>query len=281
MIKKNRVSLGLKQLAQDPWIGLSQRYPKGTKLLGHVTNLTDYGAFVEIEQGIEGLVHVSEMDWLNKNVSPSKFVQLGDEVEVMVLDIDEDRRRISLGMKQCQENPWVLFASQYNKGDHITGKIKSITDFGIFIGLPNGIDGLVHIHDLAWDEAGEESIKRFTKGDEVTAVLLSLDADKERVGLGIKQLEEDKFGNFVSVYVKDTVITSTVKFIDDQGVLVDLAEGVEGYLPESEVIAIREREGQFDPKVGDQLEVVIISTDRKLRRALLSIKAPEIKKQPR
>lgn len=276
--EKNRVSLGLKQLAQDPWIGLSQRYPKGTKLLGNVTNLTDYGAFVEIEQGIEGLVHVSEMDWLNKNVSPSKFVQLGDEVEVMVLDIDEDRRRISLGMKQCQENPWVLFASQYNKGDHITGKIKSITDFGIFVGLPNGIDGLVHIHDLAWNESGEEAIKRFTKGDEVTAVLLSLDADKERVGLGIKQLEEDKFGNFVSVYVKDTVILSTVKLIDDQGVLVDLAEGVEGYLPESEVIAIREREGQFDPKVGDRLEVVITSTDRKLRRAMLSIKASEIKK---
>lgn len=275
---KNRVSLGMKQLAPDPWIGLSDRYPKDTKLFGGVTNLTDYGAFVEIEKGIEGLVHVSEMDWLNKNVNPSKFVQLGDEVEVVILEIDENRRRISLGMKQCQENPWEAFANHHAKGDKIKGVIKSITDFGIFVGLPNGIDGLVHIHDLSWDESGEEAIKRFTKGEEIEIVLLSVDAEKERVSLGIKQLEEDKFGNFISTYIKDTEIQGIVKSFDEQGIVVTLEENIEGTLPAAEVVLIREKSSTFDPKVGDEIAVIITAVDRKSHLISLSVKVAEAQK---
>jgi small subunit ribosomal protein S1 len=275
---KNRVSLGMKQLAPDPWIGLSDRYPKDTKLFGGVTNLTDYGAFVEIEKGIEGLVHVSEMDWLNKNVNPSKFVQLGDEVEVVILEIDENRRRISLGMKQCQENPWEAFANHHAKGDKIKGVIKSITDFGIFVGLPNGIDGLVHIHDLSWDESGEEAIKCFTKGEEIEIVLLSVDAEKERVSLGIKQLEEDKFGNFISTYIKDTEIQGIVKSFDEQGIVVTLEENIEGTLPAAEVVLIREKSSTFDPKVGDEIAVIITAVDRKSHLISLSVKVPEAQK---
>lgn len=276
--EKNRVSLGMKQLAQDPWVGLSRRYPKDTKLFGGVTNLTDYGAFVEIEKGIEGLVHVSEMDWINKNVNPSKFVQLGDEVEVMILEIDEDRRRISLGMKQCRENPWEAFANQFAKGDKIKGVIKSVTDFGVFVGLPNGIDGLVHIHDLSWDESGEEVIKRFTKGDEIEIILLSVDAEKERVSLGIKQLEEDKLGNFISTYTKDAEIQGVVKSSDDQDIVVVLAENIEGVLPAAEVALIREKDNKFDPKIGDEIAVIITAVDRKSHLISLSVKMPEAKK---
>lgn len=276
--EKNRVSLGMKQLAQDPWVGLSRRYPKDTKLFGGVTNLTDYGAFVEIEKGIEGLVHVSEMDWINKNVNPSKFVQLGDEVEVMILEIDEDRRRISLGMKQCRENPWEAFANQFAKGDKIKGVIKSVTDFGVFVGLPNGIDGLVHIHDLSWDESGEEVIKRFTKGDEIEIILLSVDAEKERVSLGIKQLEEDKLGNFISTYTKDAEIQGVVKSSDDQGIVVVLAENIEGVLPAAEVALICEKDNKFDPKIGDEIAVIITAVDRKSHLISLSVKMPEAKK---
>jgi len=276
--EKNRVSLGMKQLAQDPWVGLSVRYPKDTKLLGGVTNLTDYGAFVEIEKGIEGLVHVSEMDWINKNINPSKFVQLGDEVEVMILEIDEDRRRISLGMKQCRENPWEAFANQYAKGDKIKGVIKSVTDFGVFVGLPNGIDGLAHIHDLSWDESGEEVIKRFTKGDEIEIILLSVDAEKERVSLGIKQLQEDKLGNFLSTYVKDAEIQGIVKSSDDQRIVVVLAENVEGVLSAAEVDLIREKDSTFDPKIGDEIAVIITAVDRKSHLISLSVKVPEAKK---
>ncbi|VEB43956.1 30S ribosomal protein S1 [Chromobacterium violaceum] len=212
--EKNRVSLGLKQLGEDPWVGLSRRYPSGTRLFGKVTNLTDYGAFVEIEQGIEGLVHVSEMDWTNKNVHPSKVVQVGDEVEVMILEIDEDRRRISLGMKQCLANPWNEFADNFHKGDKLKGAIKSITDFGVFVGLPGGIDGLVHLSDLSWNEAGEEAVRKFKKGDEVEAVVLSIDVEKERISLGIKQLEGDPFNNFVAMNDKGALVKGTVKSVD-------------------------------------------------------------------
>ncbi|MCA3232548.1 MAG: 30S ribosomal protein S1, partial [Cupriavidus sp.] len=228
--EKNRVSLGVKQLGEDPWVGISRRYPQGTRLFGKVTNLTDYGAFVEIEAGIEGLVHVSEMDWTNKNVAPSKVVQLGDEVEVMVLDIDEDKRRISLGMKQCKANPWDDFSRNHKKGDKLTGQIKSITDFGVFIGLPGGIDGLVHLSDLSWQESGEEAVRKYKKGDEVEAVVLGIDVDKERISLGIKQLSGDPFNNFISANDKGSLVNGVIKAVDAKGAVVQLADDVEGYL---------------------------------------------------
>ncbi|QEL55797.1 30S ribosomal protein S1 [Chromobacterium paludis] len=273
--EKNRVSLGLKQLGEDPWVGLSRRYPSGTRLFGKVTNLTDYGAFVEIEQGIEGLVHVSEMDWTNKNVHPSKVVQVGDEVEVMILEIDEDRRRISLGMKQCLANPWNEFADNFHKGDKLKGAIKSITDFGVFVGLPGGIDGLVHLSDLSWNEAGEEAVRKFKKGDEVEAVVLSIDVEKERISLGIKQLEGDPFNNFVAMNDKGALVKGTVKSVDAKGAVIALDADVEGYLRASELSRDRVEDARSVLKDGDAVEAVIVAVDRKSRNISLSIKAKD------
>ena len=273
--EKNRVSLGLKQLGEDPWVGLSRRYPAGTRLFGKVTNLTDYGAFVEIEQGIEGLVHVSEMDWTNKNVHPSKVVQVGDEVEVMILEIDEDRRRISLGMKQCMANPWEEFAQNFKKGDKLKGAIKSITDFGVFVGLPGGIDGLVHLSDLSWTEGGEEAVRRFKKGDDVEAVVLSIDVEKERISLGIKQLEGDPFNNYVAMNDKGSLVKGTVKTIDAKGAVIGLDDDVEGYLRASEVSRDRVEDIRTHLKEGDEVEALIIAVDRKNRSISLSIKAKD------
>ena len=274
---KQRVSLGMKQLGEDPWSGLTRRYPQGTRLFGKVSNLTDYGAFVEIEQGIEGLVHVSEMDWTNKNVHPSKVVQLGDEVEVMILEIDEDRRRISLGMKQCQANPWEEFAANHNKGDKISGAVKSITDFGVFVGLPGGIDGLVHLSDLSWTEAGEEAVRKYKKGEEVEAVVLAIDVEKERISLGIKHLEGDPFGNFISVNDKGSLVKGSVKSVDAKGAVVALSEEVEGYLPASEFAADRVEDLTTKLKEGDEVEAVIVTVDRKNRSIRLSVKAKDAK----
>ncbi|WP_315360768.1 30S ribosomal protein S1 [Neisseria bacilliformis] len=274
---KQRVSLGVKQLGEDPWNGLARRYPQGTRLFGKVSNLTDYGAFVEIEQGIEGLVHVSEMDWTNKNVHPSKVVQLGDEAEVMILEIDEDRRRISLGMKQCQANPWEDFAANYNKGDKIKGAVKSITDFGVFVGLPGNIDGLVHLSDLSWSEAGEEAVRKYKKGEEVEAVVLAIDVEKERISLGIKQLEGDPFGNFISVNDKGSLVKGTVKSVEAKGAVVALADEVEGYLPASEFAADRVEDLTTKLKEGDEVEAVVITVDRKNRSIKLSVKAKDAK----
>ncbi len=273
--EKNRVSLGLKQLGEDPWVGLSRRYPQGTRLFGRVTNLTDYGAFVEIEQGIEGLVHVSEMDWTNKNVHPSKVVALGDEVEVMILEIDEDRRRISLGMKQCQSNPWDDFAANYKKGDKIRGTIKSITDFGVFIGLPGGIDGLVHLSDLSWHATGEEAVRNFKKGDEVEAVVLSIDVERERISMGIKQLEGDPFNNYVAMNDKNSLVKGVVKSLDAKGAVIQLEADVEGYLRASEVSRDRVEDIRTHLKEGDEVETLIINVDRKGRSIQLSIKAKD------
>jgi small subunit ribosomal protein S1 len=273
--EKNRVSLGLKQLGEDPWVGLSRRYPTGTRLFGKVSNLTDYGAFVEIEQGIEGLVHVSEMDWTNKNVHPSRVVQLGDEVEVMILEIDEDRRRISLGMKQCKPNPWEEFSANYKKGDKVRGQIKSITDFGIFIGLPGGIDGLVHLSDLSWSVAGEEAVRNYKKGDEVEAMVVSIDVERERISLGIKQLEGDPFTNFVAVHDKGAVIEGLVKAIDPKGAVVQLDTDVEGYLRASEITRDRVEDIRTHLKEGDKVSAMIINIDRKNRNINLSIKAKD------
>jgi small subunit ribosomal protein S1 len=274
--EKNRVSLGMKQLGDDPWVGLGRRYPQGTRLFGKVTNLTDYGAFVEIEQGIEGLVHVSEMDWTNKNVHPSKVVQLGDEVEVMILEIDEDRRRISLGMKQCMANPWEEFSINHKKGDKVQGQIKSITDFGVFIGLPGGIDGLVHLSDLSWTEAGEEAVRKYKKGDEVEAVILSIDVERERISLGIRQLDGDPFSNFVAVHDKGTVVKGTVKAIDAKGAVIGLEGDVEAYLRASEVSRDRVEDIRTKLKEGDEVEAVIINVDRKNRSINLSIKSKDV-----
>ena len=274
---KQRVSLGMKQLGEDPWSGLARRYPKGTRLFGKVSNLTDYGAFVEIEQGIEGLVHVSEMDWTNKNVHPSKVVQLGDEVEVMILEIDEDRRRISLGMKQCQANPWEDFATNYNKGDKIKGAVKSITDFGVFVGLPGNIDGLVHLSDLSWSEVGEEAVRKYKKGEEVEAVVLAIDVEKERISLGIKQLEGDPFGNYISVNDKGALVKGTVKAVEAKGAVITLADEVEGYLPASEFAADRVEDLTTKLNEGDEVEAVIVTVDRKNRSIKLSVKAKDAK----
>jgi len=271
--EKNRVSLGIKQMGDDPWNGLARRYPQGTRLFGKVTNLTDYGAFVEIEQGIEGLVHVSEMDWTNKNVHPSKVVALGDEVEVMILEIDEQRRRISLGMKQCKPNPWEDFAANHQKGDKVKGAIKSITDFGVFIGLDGGIDGLVHLSDLSWNIPGEEAVRNYKKGDEVEAVVLAIDVERERISLGIKQLEGDPFGGFVTGHDKGDVVTGTVKSMDAKGAVVELEGGVEAYLKASEVSADRVEDIRNHLKEGDSIKALIINVDRKNRGINLSIKA--------
>ncbi len=233
--EKNRVSLGMKQLGDDPWTGLSRRYPQSTRLFGKVTNLTDYGAFIEIEAGIEGLVHVSEMDWTNKNVHPAKVVSLGDEVEVMILEIDEERRRISLGMKQCMSNPWEEFSMSHKKGEKVKGTIKSITDFGVFIGLPGNIDGLVHLSDLSWNVAGEEAVKNYKKGDELEAVVLAIDMERERISLGIKQMDDDPFTNYTAIHDKGTLVTGKVKTIDAKGATIALTDDIEGYLRASEV----------------------------------------------
>ncbi len=273
--EKNRVSLGLKQLGEDPWVGISRRYPPTTRLFGKVTNLTDYGAFVEIEQGIEGLVHVSEMDWTNKNVHPSKVVQLGDEVEVMILEIDEDRRRISLGMKQCAANPWDEFSMNYKKGDRVHGAIKSITDFGVFIGLPGGIDGLVHLSDLSWSQPGEEAIRNFKKGDEVEAVVLAIDTDKERISLGIKQLDGDPYTSYIATHDKNSIVRGTVKSVDARGAVVMLDGDIEAYLRASEVSRERIDDLSKVYKEGDKIEAMIINVDRKTRSISLSIKAKE------
>ena len=273
--EKNRVSLGMKQLGEDPWVGIARRYPQGTRLFGKVTNLTDYGAFVEIEQGIEGLVHVSEMDWTNKNIHPTKVVQLGDEVEVMILEIDEDRRRISLGMKQCMANPWDDFAMNHKKGDKVRGAIKSITDFGIFIGLPGGIDGLVHLSDLSWSVTGEEAKQNFKKGDEVEAVVLSIDVDKERISLGVKQLDGDPFTSYVATHDKNSLVTGTVKSVDQRGAVIDLGTEVEGYLRVSEFSRDRIEDLSQHLKVGDVIETLIVNVDRKTRSINLSVKAKD------
>src|SRR5215217_6902929 len=273
--EKNRVSLGVKQLGDDPWTGLSRRYPQGTRLFGKVTNLTDYGAFVEVEQGIEGLVHVSEMDWTNKNVAPNKVVQLGDEVEVMVLEIDEERRRISLGMKQCKANPWDDFGMTHKKGDKVKGSIKSITDFGVFIGLPGNIDGLVHLSDLSWQATGEEAVKSLKKGDEVETVVLSIDVERERISLGIKQLEGDPFGNYVATHDKGNLVKGTVKSIEPKGAVIQLSEEVEGYLRASEISRDRVEDAGTHMKVGDKVEALVINIDRKARSIQLSIKAKD------
>jgi small subunit ribosomal protein S1 len=277
--EKNRVSLGMKQLGDDPWVGIARRYPQGTRLFGKVTNLTDYGAFVEIEQGIEGLVHVSEMDWTNKNVHPSKVVSLGDEVEVMILEIDEERRRISLGMKQCQPNPWDEFAAGHKKGDKVRGQIKSITDFGVFIGLPGGIDGLVHLSDLSWADTGEEAVRNYKKGDEIEAMVLAIDVERERISLGIKQMDGDPFTSFVSAHDKGAVVKGTVKSMDAKGAVIQLDTEVEGYLRASEVSRDRVEDIRTHLKEGDAVEAMIINVDRKNRNINLSIKAKDASEQ--
>ena len=273
--EKNRVSLGVKQLGDDPWVGIARRYPPNTRLFGKVTNLTDYGAFVEIESGIEGLVHVSEMDWTNKNVAPSKATALGTEVEVMVLDIDEDKRRISLGIKQCKANPWEEFSRSQQKGDKLSGAIKSITDFGVFIGLPGGIDGLVHLSDLSWNEPGEEAVKKYKKGDEVEATVLAIDVEKERISLGIKQLSGDPFNNYTSVSDKGSLVTGTVKAVDAKGATIHLADEVEAYLRASEISTDRVEDARNLLKEGDSVTAMIINIDRKSRVINLSIKAKD------
>ncbi len=273
--ERNRVSLGLKQLGDDPWEDLPRRYPEGTRVFGKVTNLTDYGAFVELEEGVEGLVHVSEMDWTNKNVHPTKVCHVGDEVEVMVLDIDEERRRISLGMKQCQPNPWEEFAATHNKNDKVRGKIKSITDFGVFIGLEGGIDGLIHLSDLSWERPGEEVVRDYKKGDEVEAVVLSVDPERERVSLGIKQASQDPFTSFVGENGKGTIVQGRIGEVDPKGAVVHLADGVEGYLRASELSRDHVEDARSMLTEGKDIESKIISIDRKNRRISLSIKALE------
>ncbi len=277
--EKNRVSLGLKQLGEDPWVGISRRYPTGTRLFGKVTNITDYGAFVEVESGIEGLVHVSEMDWTNKNIHPSKVVQVGDEHEVMILEIDEDRRRISLGMKQCLPNPWEEFSVNHKKGEKVRGQIKSITDFGIFVGLPGNIDGLVHLSDLSWSLTGEEAVRNYKKGDEVEAAVLSIDVERERISLGVKQLEGDPYNNFVAMHDKGAVVTGTVKSVDAKGAVIQLEPEVEGYLRASEVSRDRVEDARTLLKEGDAVTTMIINIDRKNRNINLSIKAKDFSEE--
>lgn len=273
--ERTRVSLGLKQLGEDPWVAIAKRYPEGTKLTGRVTNLTDYGCFVEIEEGVEGLVHVSEMDWTNKNIHPSKVVNVGDVVEVMVLDIDEERRRISLGLKQCKANPWQQFAETHNKGDRVEGKIKSITDFGIFIGLDGGIDGLVHLSDISWNVAGEEAVREYKKGDEIAAVVLQVDAERERISLGVKQLAEDPFNNWVALNKKGAIVTGKVTAVDAKGATVELADGVEGYLRASEASRDRVEDATLVLSVGDRVEAKFTGVDRKNRAISLSVRAKD------
>ncbi|MGD2081465.1 MAG: 30S ribosomal protein S1 [Chromatiales bacterium] len=273
--ERQRVSLGLKQMGEDPWVDISRRYPESTRLFGKVTNIADYGCFVEIEEGVEGLVHVSEMDWTNKNIHPSKVVQVGDDVEVMVLDIDEERRRISLGMKQCQANPWEEFAENNNKGDHVTGKIKSITDFGIFIGLDGGIDGLVHLSDISWDLPGEEAIRDFKKGEDLETVVLSVDPERERISLGIKQLDKDPFSSYVATHEKGSIVRGQVREVDAKGAVVALDEGVEGYIRASELSRDRVEDARSVLKEGDEIEAKFLGVDRKNRTLSLSVKAKD------
>lgn len=272
---RTRVSLGLKQLGEDPWVAIAKRYPEGTKLTGRVTNLTDYGCFVEIEEGVEGLVHVSEMDWTNKNIHPSKVVNVGDVVEVMVLDIDEERRRISLGLKQCKPNPWQQFAETHNKNDRVEGKIKSFTDFGIFIGLEGGIDGLVHLSDISWNVAGEEAVREYKKGDEIAAVVLQVDAERERISLGIKQLAEDPFNNYLSAHKKGVIVTGKVVAVDAKGATIELAAGVEGHLRASEASRDRVEDTTQVLNVGDTVEAKYTGVDRKNRIITLSVRAKD------
>ena len=272
---RSRVSLGLKQLGEDPWVSIAKRYPEGTKVTGKVTNLTDYGCFVEIETGVEGLVHVSEMDWTNKNIHPSKVVSLGDVVEVVVLEIDEERRRISLGLKQCKPNPWLQFAESHNKGDKVSGKIKSITDFGIFIGLDGGIDGLVHLSDISWNMPGEEAVKSYKKGDDIEAVVLQVDAERERISLGIKQLEDDPFSSFAANYKKGTIVKGTVTAVDAKGATIEIAEGIEGYLKAQDISRERIEDATTALKAGDEVEAKIVNIDRKTRAISLSIRAKD------
>lgn len=273
--ERNRVSLGLKQLGEDPWEAIARRYPEGARTVGRVTNITDYGSFVEIEEGVEGLVHVSEMDWTNKNVNPAKVVAIGDEVEVMILDIDEERRRISLGMKQCQPNPWDEFAAQYNKGDRVVGAIKSITDFGIFVGLEGGIDGLVHLSDLSWSDGGEESIREFQKGEEVEAVVLSVDPERERISLGVKQLAQDPVSNWVAENPKGTIVTCTAQEVDAKGVVVELAEEVQGYIRAADLARDRVEDARTVVKEGDTIEAKFVAVDRRNRMISLSVRAKD------
>ena len=272
---KTRVSLGLKQLGDDPWVNIVNRYPVNSRLSGKITNITDYGCFVEIEEGVEGLVHVSEMDWTNKNIHPSKVVQLGQEVGVMILDIDGERRRISLGLKQCVENPWEAFAGSYNKADRVKGKIKSITDFGIFVGLDGGIDGLVHLSDISWNATGEEAVRDYKKGQEIEAIVLSVDAERERISLGIKQLEQDPFNDFVAANEKGGIVNGTIREVDAKGAIIDLANGVEGYLRAAEISKDRVEDARTLLKAGETVEAKFIGVDRKNRIVNLSIKAKD------
>ncbi|WP_373510691.1 30S ribosomal protein S1 [Thiocapsa sp.] len=276
---RQRVSLGLKQMGEDPWVNISRRYPESTRVFGKVTNIADYGCFVEIEEGVEGLVHVSEMDWTNKNIHPSKVVNLGDEVEVMVLDIDEERRRISLGIKQCAMNPWDEFAVTHKKGDHVSGKIKSITDFGIFIGLDGGIDGLVHLSDISWDEAGEQALRRYKKGDELETVVLSVDPERERISLGVKQLDKDPFSSFVALHEKGSVVTGVILDVDPKGATIALADGVEGYLRASEISRDRIEDARAVLKAGEEIEAKFLGVDRKNRTLSLSMKAKDVEEE--
>ena len=273
--ERSRVSLGLKQLGADPWSAISRRYPPNTRLFGKVTNIADYGCFVEIEEGVEGLVHVSEMDWTNKNVNPAKVVHVGQEVEVMVLDIDEERRRISLGLKQCKANPWKEFADNYNRGDKVQGQIKSITDFGIFIGLPGGIDGLVHLSDISWDVPGEEAVRNFQKGQQIEAMVLTIDPERERISLGIKQLAKDPFSSYLADHPKGTIVKGVVKEVDAKGAVIDLGNGVEGHLRASELSRDRVEDARAILKVGEEVEAKFTGVDRKGRTIALSIKAKE------
>jgi len=273
--ERMRVSLGLKQMGDDPWVEIARRYPENTRLFGKVTNIADYGCFVELEEGVEGLVHVSEMDWTNKNIHPSKVVQLGQEVEVMVLDIDEERRRISLGMKQCQANPWEHFAATHNKSDKVHGTIKSITDFGIFIGLDGGIDGLVHLSDISWNVPGEEAVRNYQKGDEIEAVVLTVDPERERISLGIKQMEKDPVSNFIAEHTKGSIVKGKVSEVDPKGAVIDLGDGVEGYLRASELSQDRVEDARTVLNVGDDVEAKFLGVDRKNRTISLSIKAKD------
>jgi small subunit ribosomal protein S1 len=273
--ERNRVSLGLKQLGEDPWVNIARRYPTSTRLFGKVSNVTDYGCFVEIEPGVEGLVHVSEMDWTNKNVNPAKIVQVGDEVEVMVLDVDEERRRISLGMKQTRANPWEIFAATHKKNDKVVGQIKSITDFGIFVGLEGGIDGLVHLSDISWQASGEDLVRQFKKGDTVEAVVLAVDPERERISLGIKQLEQDPFGQFMAAHPRGSIVRGTVKEVDPRGATIAIADGVEGYLRASDIAKERVEDATQHLKVGDEVEAKYIGMDRKGRVLQLSIRAKD------
>ncbi|HET7563255.1 MAG TPA: 30S ribosomal protein S1 [Rhodanobacteraceae bacterium] len=273
--ERNRVSLGLKQLGDDPWVSIARRYPSGTRVFGKVSNVTDYGCFVELEPGVEGLVHVSEMDWTNKNVNPGKVVQVGDEAEVMVLDVDEERRRISLGMKQTQSNPWEAFAAMFKKGDKVQGAIKSITDFGIFVGLDGGIDGLVHLSDISWQGNGEELVRDFKKGQEVDAVVLAVDPERERISLGIKQMEQDPFGQFMAAHPRGALINGTVREVDAKGAVIDIAEGIEGYLGARDFSKDRIDDLSQHLKVGEKIEAKFIGMDRKGRMLQLSIRAKD------